>query len=109
MDPEDHDQFLSWLRELDHTEAFDQLGDVAITTLFTGIDQGGWLTGSAPILWETIVSNSDELKVVRRYTSQPDALSGHAAALAAVVAARGRAIPPGPSADRPPGPGHRSS
>lgn len=81
-------EFLRWYRENDHTVAFDVQDGVKITTTFLGVDAGGWLTGGPPILWETSVIEDHGLKVVRRYTSQADALVGHAGAVGAVFAAR---------------------
>jgi hypothetical protein len=59
---------------------------VRITTVFLGIDHGGYLSGGPPVLWETAVQDGSKLSITRRYSSRADALVGHAGAVAAVTA-----------------------
>jgi hypothetical protein len=61
--------------------AVDRVGGRVVSTVFLGLDLRHG--EGAPVLWETMVFGDDGADLgCLRYTSEADALSGHAAALA---------------------------
>lgn len=67
------------------TVARDEIGDVAVSTVFLGMDHG-WGDGD-PLLYETMVFGGPLDSEQDRYTSRAAAVAGHAAMLARVRAA----------------------
>jgi len=60
--------------------AFDQVGEVKISTVFLGLDHNFAMTGP-PILWETMIFGGPFDRELYRYTTRDLALIGHAEAL----------------------------
>jgi hypothetical protein len=69
---EDLEEWAMWYGSSSHQIASDRLGDVSVSTAFTGIAAGE--VDGLPILFETLVSPSGQ---VRRYTTYQQALEGH--------------------------------
>lgn len=61
----------------------DEIGEVWISTVFLAFDHAHVGLG-APVLWETMVFGGVNNDYQERYTSEKDALAGHALAVAAV-------------------------
>jgi hypothetical protein len=61
----------------------DDVGRFRISTVFLGLDHSFGVDGP-PVLWETAIfdATSDDVEIVRRYTSRADAEAGHAVAVA---------------------------
>jgi hypothetical protein len=64
----------------DRRVAFDQVGEVKISTVFLGLDHNFAMTGP-PILWETMIFGGPFDREMYRYTTRDLALIGHADAL----------------------------
>jgi hypothetical protein len=69
---EDLEEWAMWYGSSSHQIASDRLGDISVSTAFTGIAAGE--VDGLPILFETLVSPSGQ---VRRYTTSQQALEGH--------------------------------
>lgn len=70
-----------WFETADRQVAFDTFDGCQVSTVFLALDHQ--LGMGPPILWETLVSDSDDL---RRYSSRLDALKGHAEMLSELMA-----------------------
>ncbi len=82
-----HD-LLEWARWLETAERHvgnDRIGDVHVSTVFLGLDHS--FGRPVPILWETMIFGGEHDQYQERYSSQEDALAGHARACALVALA----------------------
>jgi hypothetical protein len=70
---EDLEEWAIWYGRSSHQIASDRVGDVSVSTAFSGIAAGE--VDGLPILFETLVSPSGE---VQRYATYQQALEGHA-------------------------------
>lgn len=62
--------------------AFDQVGEVEVSTVFLGIDHN--FAGGEPILWETMVFGGKHNDFQQRYSTKEMAIAGHRAAVGMV-------------------------
>jgi hypothetical protein len=60
--------------------AMDWVGDVRVSTVFLGLDHS-FVPGGAPVLWETMIFGGEHDGHTDRYTSQAEAIAGHASAV----------------------------
>jgi len=66
------------------TVARDEIRGILISTVFLGVDHN-FLNHGPPVLWETMIFDSDVKTNIRRYSSYEDALIGHQQALELVL------------------------
>jgi hypothetical protein len=65
--------------------AQDEFGDsIRVSTVFLGLDHG--FGDGPPVLWETMIFGGNHDQEQWRYSSRGDAVTGHAAAIALVLA-----------------------
>ena len=69
---EDLEEWAIWYGSTSHQIVENRLGDISVSTAFTGIAAGE--VDGLPILFETLVSPSG---LVRRYATYQQALEGH--------------------------------
>jgi hypothetical protein len=81
-------EWVEWRAAHDHerTLAYDQIGDVRVSTVFLGIAgvEMVFHPDGEPLLWETMIFNGTEALYQTRYTSHDEAIAGHAVAVALV-------------------------
>jgi hypothetical protein len=67
-----------WFEAGEHRRriALDKRGDITVSTVFLGLDHSFF--GGPPVLWETMIFGGEHDEDQERYTSQADALAGHA-------------------------------
>jgi hypothetical protein len=63
--------------DADRRVAQASVGDAWVSTVFLGIDHGFGFN-DAPVLWETMIFGGSRDQEQHRYTSQAEALAGHA-------------------------------
>jgi hypothetical protein len=71
-----------WMHSADRAVLKTDVGDVHISTVFLGLDHSFY--GGPPVLWETMIFGGAFDQDQWRYTSQLDAMRGHARAVALV-------------------------
>jgi len=60
--------------------AVEVIGDIVVSTIFTGIDHAGPLHGTGPLVFETMVFDANDRCIEqRRYSLYDEAMAGHAA------------------------------
>ncbi len=75
-----------WFATTDRTVCFQTVGEgVTISTVFLGLDHNFWDDGP-PVLWETMIFGGTHDDYQVRYSSQQEAMDGHAEAVAMVRA-----------------------
>lgn len=74
--------------ELRQIAVTDITSEIYVSTIFLGLDRGHGLS-SAPVLWETRVFGGVLDEEMERYTSEADAIQGHAAMVQKVRQAEG--------------------
>lgn len=83
------DDYIAWIRQWDDVEgrrvAYDELPGVTVSTVFLATDHN-WRDTGDPILWGTMVFGGELDSEQWRYTSEKDALVGHAKVVAMVKA-----------------------
>jgi len=86
--PIEEPDLLTWARWMEshpHREvARDTAGEVLVSTVFLGLDHN--LFGGPPILYETMVFGGPLDQEMDRYATRDQAIAGHAAMLARVLA-----------------------
>jgi hypothetical protein len=77
---------MAWKKFMSNNEArrvaFDDIGDVRVSTVFLGVDSG--YGGGKPVLWETMIFGGKHDAYQDHYTSRAEALLGHEKAVGMV-------------------------
>jgi hypothetical protein len=81
---EDVIAWAAWWSAANRQVAEDRIKGVRISTVFLGIDHN--LGDGPPLLWETLVFGGALGGELKRYATREEALAGHAAMLARVLA-----------------------
>lgn len=85
---ENFSEFTEFFRNEDNKIVKQQyIGDILISTVFLGIDHGGYLTNGQPIVFETMIFKDDDFEDLycSRYVNYEDALRGHRHAVRLVI------------------------
>ena len=85
--PVPENDFVTWSDKFDISNriiARDEVNDVLISTVFSGVDHS-YVSGSDPVLFETIIFGGEYDGYQARYTTRENALKGHAEAVMNVM------------------------
>lgn len=77
------DEWAEWFQTADRKIAFDEKGDVAVSTVFLGIDHS-FEPGMEPVVFETMVFGGEHDQLTKRYSTYDQAEFGHKEVVAEV-------------------------
>jgi hypothetical protein len=77
-----------WMTPENKRVALDVIEGVKISTVFLGTDHGFGFGDGPPVLWETMVFGGEHDEAQERYTSEVEAIAGHARWVALVKPVR---------------------